>query len=168
MTPVIVIFGAAIRPDGRPSGTLQRRVAAARACAARLDEPVFIPTGGVGRFGASEAAVMRDMLIAAGVPENRILPETTGTDTLSSVRAVRRMLLALPELRPVFVASSRYHLPRCLLLLRVAGLDVQACAVPRQPSTTSFFRRCYWGLREIPALPYDGVLILWQRATGRL
>lgn len=168
MKPVIVIFGAAIRPDGRPSGTLQRRVAAALACAAQLEQPVFIPTGGVGRFGPSEATVMRDILIVAGVPDNRILPEVTGTDTLSSVRAVRRMLLARPELRPVFVATSRYHLPRCLLLLRVAGLDVQACVAPRQPSTTPFFRRCYWRLREIPALPYDGMLILWRRATGRL
>jgi vancomycin permeability regulator SanA len=166
--PVIIIFGAAIRPDGRPSGTLQRRVAAALACGAQLQEPVFIPTGGVGRFGPSESAVMRDMLIAAGVPDNRILPEATGTDTLSSVRAVRRMLLASPGLGPVFVATSRYHLPRCLLLLRVAGLDARACAAPPQPSTTPFFRRCYWRLREIPALPYDGALVLWQRATGRL
>jgi uncharacterized SAM-binding protein YcdF (DUF218 family) len=168
MKPAIVIFGAAIRPDGRPSGTLQRRVSAALACAAQLEQPVFIPTGGIGRFGPSEAAVMRDILIAAGVRDKRILPEATGTDTLSSVRAVRRMLLALPELRPVFVATSRYHLPRCLLLLTMAGLDVRACAAPRQPSTTPFFRRCYRRLREIPALPYDGMLILWQRATGRL
>lgn len=111
---------------------------------------------------------MRDMLIAAGVPDSRILPEQTGTDTLSSARAVRRMLLARPELGPVFVATSRYHLPRCLLLLRLAGLDARGCAAPRQPSTTPFFRRCYWRLREIPALPYDGMLMLWRRATGTL
>ena len=111
---------------------------------------------------------MRDLLVAAGVPDSRVIAEPTGTDTLSSVRAVRRMLLTRLELGPVFVATSRYHLPRCLLLLRAAGLDARACAAPRQPSTTSFLRRCYWRLREIPALPYDGMLILWQRATGRL
>ena len=85
---VIVIFGAAVRPGGRPSTTLHRRVEAAAAFGARFADPLFVPTGGVGRFGPSEASVMAELLVSRGVPEERILLEETGTDTMSSVRAV--------------------------------------------------------------------------------
>src|ERR1700727_549370 len=47
----IVIFGAAVRPDGGPSGTLRNRVAAAARLGSRFKRPLFIPTGGEGRFG---------------------------------------------------------------------------------------------------------------------
>ena len=43
---VIVIFGAAVRPGGRPSTTLRRRVEAAAAFGSRLAAPLFLPTGG--------------------------------------------------------------------------------------------------------------------------
>jgi len=168
VTPAIVIFGAAVRPGGRPSGTLRRRVEAAIACADRLERPLFVPTGGIGRFGPSESAVMRDLLLAAGISAERILPEPTGTDTLSSARAVRNLLRARSIGGPVYVATSRYHMLRCVLLLRLAGIDARPCMPPRQPMTTSLARRWYWRLREVPATPYDALLMVWFRATRRL
>ena len=50
MTP-IVIFGAAVRPDGSPSPTLRRRVEVAARFGAWLAEPIDLPTGAQGRFG---------------------------------------------------------------------------------------------------------------------
>ena len=47
---VIVIFGAAVRPDGKPSQTLRHRVEAAALFGSRFSRPLFIPTGGQGRF----------------------------------------------------------------------------------------------------------------------
>src|SRR4051794_39544844 len=88
---VVIIFGAfgaAVRPNGKPSQTLRHRVAAAARFARRFADPVFIPTGGRGRFGDAEAIVMGRLLIEAGFPETAILREETGSDTLSSVRAV--------------------------------------------------------------------------------
>jgi uncharacterized SAM-binding protein YcdF (DUF218 family) len=162
---IVIIFGAAVRPDGKPSGTLQRRVAAAARFGARFDRPLFIPTGGKGRFGDPEAAVMARLLRAAGFAEESILTEPTGTDTLSSVRAVSRLLRGRS---PVYACSSAYHLPRCLLLLRLAGIAVRPCPPPTAPAATSGWRRWYWRLREVPALPYDALLILWLRALGRV
>ena len=85
---VIVIFGAAVRPGGRPSTTLHRRVEAAAAFGERFAEPLFVPTGALGVTAPSEASVMAGLLAGRGVPPDRILLEETGTDTLSSVRAV--------------------------------------------------------------------------------
>jgi uncharacterized SAM-binding protein YcdF (DUF218 family) len=162
---VIVIFGAAVRPDGTPSQTLRHRAAAAAKFGRRFARPLFIPTGGQGRFGDTEAEVMRRLLIEAGFPAAAVLKEETGTDTLSSVRAVTRLVRGRS---PVYVCTSAYHLPRCLMLLRLAGVAARPCPPPRVPAATSLWPRWYWRLRETPALPYDALLMLWLRASGRV
>jgi uncharacterized SAM-binding protein YcdF (DUF218 family) len=165
---VIIIFGAAVRRGGRPSDTLIWRVEAAAVFGARFAEPLFVPTGGVGRFGPSEAAVMAELLTAHGIPAERILLEETGSDTLSSVRAVAALLRKHAIAAPAFVASSLYHLPRCLLLLRLLRIRARAAVPPAVPAASSWWRRCYWWLREVPALPYDSALALLLRLRGSL
>jgi uncharacterized SAM-binding protein YcdF (DUF218 family) len=165
---VIVVFGAAVRPDGRASSTLRRRVDAAARFGRRFRRPLFIPTGAVGRFGGSEASVMGGLLRDFGVPEDRLLLEETGTDTLSSVRAVRRLLRAHALAAPVYAATSAYHLPRCLLLLRLAGIPARPAPPPEFPAAGSRRLRWYWRLRELPAVPYDAALIVGLRLARRL
>jgi uncharacterized SAM-binding protein YcdF (DUF218 family) len=160
----IIIFGAAVRPDNSPSPTLRRRVeAAARHGEALEIPPFYLPTGGRGQHGDAESAVMARLLRQAGIPPARIRQEPTGTDTLSSVRAVAAMLRG--HAGPVLAATSRYHLPRCVLLLRLAGLPARP--VPIGASGGAGWRqRWWWRLREVPALPYDAALMLWHRARG--
>ena len=162
---VIVIFGAAVRADGQASQTLRHRVDAAARFGARFVRPLFIPTGAKGRFGDAEAAVMARLLTAAGFPETAIMREETGTDTLSSVRAVVRLVRGRS---PVYACTSAYHLPRCVLLLRIAGIAALACPPPPVPAATNRWQRWYWRLREAPALPYDALLMLWLRVLGRV
>ena len=166
--PVIAIFGAAVRPDGRPSGTLRRRVGAAAVFAAGFPAAVFIPTGGVGRFGASEASVMTGLLRQESHPNSEIVLEETATDTLSSVRAIRRLLREHGIAGPVYAATSAYHLPRCLLLLWLAGIHARPCPPCTAPAAASRWKRWYWRLREVPAIPYDAAIVLWLRLLGRL
>lgn len=163
--PAIIIFGAAVQPDGRPSGTLRRRVEAAAEFGARLRDPLYIPTGAKGRHGEAESAVMAALLGDLGVPEARIRQEPTGTDTLSSVLACAVLLQEMGHVGPVFAATSGYHLPRCLLLLRLAGVPARAVPPPRPAA--GWRSRWWWRLREVPALPYDAVLMLWARLRGR-
>ena len=82
-----------------PVTTLRRRVEAALACARHHPDARFIPTGGIGRHGPSEASVMAGLLMESGVRSDRILLEETGIDTLSSVRAIHRLLREQPSPR---------------------------------------------------------------------
>ena len=166
--PVIVIFGAAVRPDGSPSTTLLRRVQAAAVFGRSFDRPLYVPTGAVGRFGGSEASVMAALLIELGVPEADILREETGRDTLSSARAVARLLRGRGNAGPVYAVSSAYHLPRCVLLLGLAGLRARAGRPPSFPAAQRFRTRWYWRLRELAALPWDAGLMLALRLAGRV
>ncbi|APT57389.1 hypothetical protein RGI145_10060 [Roseomonas gilardii] len=159
----MVIFGAAVRPDGSPSQTLRRRVEAALAHGRRRHPPpLYVPTGAKGRHGPSEASVMARLLREGGVPPADILEEPTGTDTLSSARAVAGLLRDWHG--PVLVASSGYHIPRCVLLLRLLGLPARPGPAAR---AAPGFQDWRWRLREAPAIPYDAALALWHRRAGR-
>ncbi len=159
-------MGAAVRPGGSPSRALRERVQAAIAWGERGDPPaLYMPTGAVGLHGPAESAVMARLLHDAGVPAARILEEPTGTDTLSSVHACLALLYAIGHQGEVRVATHRYHLPRTLLLFRMAGQEVRAVPPPGRPRAT---RRWYWRLREVPALPYDAALMAWARWRGRV
>lgn len=164
---IIVIFGAAVRPNGQPTPTLRHRVEAALRFGATRTGHLFIPTGARGRHGDAEAVVMARLLAEGGIQPDAIIEETTGTDTLSSARAVARIIRALPP-APVYACSSAYHLPRCLLLLRLAGIRARPCPPPPLPAATAFGRRWFWRLREVPAVPYDTALMLWHRLWGRV
>jgi vancomycin permeability regulator SanA len=152
-----------VRPDGGPSQTLRRRVEAAAAFGTRFAAPLYVPTGAQGLHGASEASVMARLLRELGVAPDRIVLEETGTDTLSSVRAVVPLVSGAAA---VYVATSGYHLPRCLLLIRIAGVPARPCPPPK--AAEGLLQRWYWRLREVAAIPYDVALVLALRLTGRL
>lgn len=161
MRPTVVIMGAAVRRDGSPSRALRERVQAALAWGERQMPPaLYMPTGGIGRHGPAESAVMSALLRDAGVPPDRIVQEPTGTDTLSSVRACLALLAARGLDGEVRVATHGYHLPRCLALFRIGGRPARAVPPPGRPAGP---RRWYWRLREVPALPYDAALMAWAR-----
>jgi uncharacterized SAM-binding protein YcdF (DUF218 family) len=141
-------------------------VEAAAAFGRGLDRPLYLPTGGVGRFGPAEAQVMAGLLEGLGVAAADIRPEATAHDTVSSVRAVRRMLAG--HRGPVFAATSAYHLLRCVLLLRLAGLRARACPPPAAPAAARWRTRWWWRLREVPAVPWDAAFMLALRVAGRL
>ncbi len=165
---VIVIFGAAVGADGNPSIALRRRVHGALRFGLAQPDVLYLPTGGVGCHGPSEASVMGRLLQAAGVPPARILLEESGTSTLTSVQCVARQLRAIGHAGPVFAASSAYHLPRCLMLMLLAGLDAWACPAAAGRASRRFRKRWYWRLREAVALPVDLCAALSLRLRGKL
>lgn len=165
--PYIVIFGAAVRPDGTPSGALRDRVGAAVRFGRRtLPTPMYVVTGAQGRFGPPEAEVMADLLRQRGVPADNIILEPTGRNTLRSAIAVARLLRGHPG--PVYAATSGYHMPRCVLLLGMAGLDAHRSPPPVGPASSRLGRRWWWRLREVPAIPLDALLLAGLRLARRV
>ena len=158
--PTIILFGAGLRADGTPTATLNHRIAAALAFGHGLPDVLYLPTGGVGRHGPSEARAMADALQAAGVLPGSIVLEETARDTFDSVLACRAILRRRGHRGAVYAATSAYHLPRCLLLLRLAGVPARWVPPPDAPAASDWGRRWYWRLREVPALPWDALLML--------
>ena len=159
-----VIFGAAVKPDGSPSGTLQRRVEGAWRLSRATDQPLFLVTGGQGRFGPPEAQVMRQLLLDLGASDNQILLDEESSDTLdSAIRCAELIHAQGKAIATVTVCSSRYHNYRCQLLLRMLGVDCRRGAMPSDRPALGMFKWLYYWLREAAAIPWDVLLLALHR-----
>lgn len=160
--PAIVIFGAAVRADGRPSPALARRIGYGLEAATDLRHAPILCSGAIGREGPSEASVMAAALKARGVEPARIVLDEESRDTLQSVIATARFLKGRGLTRCI-VCSDRYHVPRIRLLL--AALGVATTAGPLLPGRGGT-RLAYWlkmTFREVLAIPYDLAIVLARR-----
>lgn len=156
----IVIFGAAVRPGGRPSPALRHRIEGALAWARDNPAAMIMPTGGIGKYGPAEAIAMKRALVDAGVAPSRIIVERHGRDTLESVRLCHRLLQERGDCRRIVCCTSTYHQPRCVLLFRLLGYTV---VVPKVPNTMGRMSRKTYGrlvVREFAATPYDSLLLM--------
>lgn len=194
-TRVLIVFGAAVRPDGSASGTLRRRTLGALALSRVAPRPLddraadsklppadhlplparkFLVTGGQGRFGPPEAIVMRDLLLAAGVRDDQIEIEPESRDTLES--ALRCAAILSRDLVgadgadsiEVVVATSRYHAPRCWLLLRLLGVRAGIGKIPTDRKVLGLRSWLYSCVREALAIPWDAFLVLTLHRAARI
>lgn len=155
--PVIVVFGAAVRPDGMPSPALAHRIAQAVAAARHYPDATLFCTGGIGRHGPSEASVMARLIGTAIDPARLHLDEMSG-DTLQSVAAAAAFMRANGH-RVALACTDRYHQPRVRMLFAIAGVRCLGLAMPHVGSS-AYLRRMR--AREALAIPYDFLAGIWQ------
>ncbi|MEU6742914.1 SanA/YdcF family protein [Streptosporangium sandarakinum] len=116
--PVALVLGA--RVNGRtPTPMLARRldVSAELYRAGRVR--AILLSGDNGRPGYDEPTVMRDYLLARGVPGRALVLDHAGFDTWDSCVRAREVFGATR----VTVVSQVFHLPRAVALCRAAGLS---------------------------------------------
>ena len=126
----LIVLGARVRPDGTPSHTLVNRCRAAVEACRREPCRAIIVCGGRGvKEPATEASVMRGLLLEAGVSPEWILLEDTSANTIENLRHARRIMEA-QGLRTAAVVTSDYHLTRALWIARDLGIDACGVAAP--------------------------------------
>ncbi len=119
---VIAVFGAA-EYNGRPSPVLNARLEHALTLYQRGFAPVIITLGGGGGPQQSEGGVGRDFLLSHGVPDSRIIAETTSDNTEESVDRLAAIARE-NHLYTVLAVSDGTHLFRIQQLCRAKGLNV--------------------------------------------
>ncbi|QPL06671.1 YdcF family protein [Actinomyces respiraculi] len=125
--PVAIVLGARVYESGRPSPWLAYRldVAADLYLSGRVGA---LLVSGDGRQAAhDEPAVMRDYLVAAGVPEQAIVLDPAGYDTHDTCVRAREVF----GVSHALVVTQDFHEPRAVALCRHAGIDAQAVADTR-------------------------------------
>jgi uncharacterized SAM-binding protein YcdF (DUF218 family) len=162
--PLIVVFGAAVRADGRPSPSLRRRIDYAAGAAARFPEADLFCSGAAGREGPSEASVMAGIL-AEHIDPARLHLDEVSTDTLTSVRAAAAFFRAHGYDR-CLTCTDRYHQARIRMLFAFYGIYARPIMFYRDDVRT----KSWWRMRvrEGAALPYDFVAGLGARARDLL
>lgn len=166
---VLIVFGATVAADGRPSPALARRIAGAAAFGRHLADPLYIVTGGRDSRGFVEAEVMGAELLALGVDPAAIICEAASTDTLGSVvrcaRLIESWTAAAGTLGAVYVCSSPYHQRRCRILLGRAGIESALAPMPADRPAMGRLALAAALLREALAIPYD-VAVLALRGNS--
>lgn len=119
----IVVLGNTVGPDGRPSPRLKARLDCALAVYRRGLAPLLIVSGGIGREGYDEGAVMARYLERQGVPAAAIVVDSSGWNTAATAVDVAHIARA-HQLRSVLLASQYFHLARARLALSRAGVPV--------------------------------------------
>jgi vancomycin permeability regulator SanA len=121
-----LVFGAGVDADGRPTPALADRLKAGIALyrAGRVDH--LLLSGDNSRHDYDEVTAMRDVVLAGGVPADRITRDYAGFDTYDScARAV-----SIFGVRDAVLVTQDFHLPRALYLCRHQGIDAVGLAVP--------------------------------------
>ena len=126
----IAVFGAA-EYSGRPSPVLHARLDHAVELYREDIAPLVITLGGGSDLdqGMTEGGVGRDYLLANGVPNEQIIPETESVDTEQQVTRLAEIARAR-HLNSIVVVSDGTHLFRIRKLCEDAGLIVYTSPRP--------------------------------------
>ena len=126
ISPTIVVLGARVMPDGRPSPALERRMQVGIALYRAGVGGRLLVSGG-GRGPVSEAAAMRDLALAAGIADADIVIEARSRSTLENAIETAKLL---PGPVPIVLVTDGYHALRARLLFEMAGMHVLAIHSP--------------------------------------
>ncbi len=156
----VIVLGAQAR-DNRPGKTLTLRLDLAAEYARQNPDTVLVLSGGQGRDEKSpEAVVMRDYLLAQGVPPERMLLESMSRNTAQNIGCSRDLIsVHWHGNRPaqIGILTSNFHLYRALKIAQrqgIAGVQGIAAKSDRVLFLHFAFR--------------DGLALLKNRLTGEL
>jgi len=166
--PYIIIMGAAVGEDGKPSGSMKRRVSSALRISQTFTESIFLVTGGVGiSKPVSEAEAMRTLLIESGIPSERIRGEDQSKNTLSSVYHCSIILKKVNNCLEIHVCSDKYHIARCRWLFSLLGFHTLPVEVISGQEANGLYKWLYYYLREYAAIVLDTILVYLHKARIR-
>lgn len=118
-TPVALVLGAAVRPDGTPGSFLTARLDVAQRLYAAGTVQQLIVSGSHDAPEYDEPMSMRAYLLAAGVPDGAIIDDHAGYDTYDSCRRARDEF----GVQTMIIVSQTYHLPRAVATARLLGIE---------------------------------------------
>ncbi len=165
---VIVVLGAAIWKDGRPSPALRRRVLHAVALMKQNKANYLLVTGGLGKYPPTEGKVMKNLAITGGIPQNKIVAEEKGTSTFKSAIECIKIMRKRNWLNAIIV-SDPYHLFRSVFVFRCFGINAVGSGSQGGREANPLWKWWYYHLRELIALPWYLILVLTTKLLrGRL
>lgn len=159
MADLIVLLGAALRPDGGPSGAMLRRLDKARRLADEHPDARIFCSGAAAHGGPSEADVMADWLTAAGVDASRLHLDRASRDTFQTAVAAARFARD-SRAKEVLACTCSFHAPRTRMIFALLGSRVGDASAQAGVRAMGRGKWLQMRLREAVAIPYDAVVAL--------
>ena len=119
---VAVVMGNKVELDGKPSLRLKSRLDKTYELYKEGYFEHVVTTGGVGVEGFDEAKVMRDYLVKAGIPSERIIVDSNGYNTYLTAKNTL-MLMDDYHFESVMIISQFHHISRSKLIFSKMGIS---------------------------------------------
>ncbi len=127
---VAVVLGTTVHPSGKVSPWLEARLQRAVELYRQNQVQNIMVSGATGTEGHDEAQVMRDYLLAQGIPAQVIWVDSQGANTgLSAQHAAE--LMQKQEWYNAIVVSQFFHVSRAKMQFKKAGIAEVETASPK-------------------------------------
>jgi len=145
---VAVVLGNEVYLNGEPSPQLEARLDRAVELFRQHLFPQIVVSGGIETSGTDESLAMRQYLMRQGVPAEAIFLDPRGSDTMDTAEDTVA-LMSQQGWKRIMIISQYFHLPRCQLAFRKAGIKHVLVSYAR-----FFSWRDLWAItRELVAYP---------------
>jgi SanA protein len=134
----LVLGCSRLLPDGRRNAFFDNRIQAAAGLIRARKVEYLVVSGDNHVRDYDEPQDMKDSLIQAGVPAERILCDYAGFRTLDSVVRVREVF----DQTAVTVISQEFHNERAIFIARYRGVDAIGFDAPEVDAYNSFKTKC--------------------------
>jgi len=118
-----IVPGTTVFPSGTPSPWLLGRLETTLGFYRTGRCKRILVSGGIGREGHDEAAVMKAWLTARGVPDSAVVTDNHGINSFETARFAAS-LIRRDTLRNPVVISQFFHVPRLRLALEKHGVRI--------------------------------------------
>lgn len=161
----ILVLGAGVRANGRPSLMLEDRLLTALALYRANVCARIIVSGDHGSSDYDEVNVMKSYLVDQGVPSDVVFMDHAGFDTYDSLYRAKAVFGA----KSLIVVTQRYHAYRAVYIGERLGIRCRAVAAPILSNTgTGYAKQPWFTFRETAARTKDVFICLFRPAPRYL
>jgi SanA protein len=154
---VAIVFGAGLWRNGTATPVLQDRVQTAANLYFDGKVEKLLMSGDNRFVDYNEPAVMREVALSLGVPEDAIVLDYAGRRTYDTCYRAK----AVFGVTEAILVTQAFHLPRAIYLCNQLGVD--SVGVDADLRVYRRLSVLYWNARELPAT----VAALWDVNIGR-
>ncbi|MBR3173033.1 MAG: YdcF family protein [Eubacterium sp.] len=124
----IIVLGAGLRPDGKPTWMLEDRINVGDELYKNHAAPKIIMSGDHGRESYDEVNAMKKYAKSEGVPSKDIFMDHAGFETYDTMYRARDVFGA----KKVIIVTQKYHLYRAMYAAKKLGLDAYGVSATKR------------------------------------
>lgn len=124
----ILVLGCGVYADGSPTPMLQERIDAGLLSYFKGAAPKLLLSGDHGQKHYDEVNAMKNVVLAAGVPEENVFLDHAGFNTYDSLKRAKDIF----GVKKICIVTQEYHLYRALYLADSLGLEYCGVAADKE------------------------------------
>ena len=124
----IIVLGAGLRPDGKPTWMLEDRIKVGDELYKNHAAPKIIMSGDHGRESYDEVNAMKKYAKSEGVPSKDIFMDHAGFETYDTMYRARDVFGA----KKVIIVTQKYHLYRAMYAAKKLGLEAYGVSATKR------------------------------------